>query len=254
VLYPKERSFTLSEDKITNKPASDVITKKRRIGGVSGIHQRVRAASLERVVNDGATKSNRIGLMLDCSGSMGSHVGRDYRDQRAKTDLLREAVEGFLDACFFGDTACAIHCFPVKDGPTVGLTDDKAQLVLACADLKAGGGTPLADCMKLTLETESISRGVIVSDGVSDDPEGCRETARIYREAGIPVDTVHIGDEENGEELLQDIARITNGLFIKFKDVTQFSKAFKFLTPAFRGMLTSGSVGALELGADEVKK
>lgn len=246
----------MTEDKITNKPdTTDGITKGKRVGGITGIHQRVRAASLERRVNDGATKLNRIGLMLDCSGSMGSYIGGyQSKNTQTKTDLLREAIESFLDACNFNDTACAMHCFPAQDGPTITLTDDKAQLVLACTDLQAGGGTPLENCMRLTLECESISRGVIVSDGAADDPEACARTAQTYREALIPIDTVHIGDEEHGELLLKEIANITGGLFIKFKDITQFSKAFKFLTPAFRGMLTSGSVGASELGADEVKK
>ena len=49
------------------------------------------------------------------------------------------------------------------------------------------------------------------------------------------------------------IASETGGIFIKFSDVNAFSKAFGYLTPSYRAMLTSGSVSASELGAKEIK-
>ena len=93
-------------------------------------------------------------------------------------------------------------------------------------------------------DDESDSFGVGKEDSV----------LKKYIEQKIPVDCVHIGDATSGEAFLKKIAEATNGIFLKFSDTSAFSKAFGYLAPGFRAMLTSGQVDARELGAKEMKR
>jgi Mg-chelatase subunit ChlD len=109
-----------------------------------------------------------------------------------------------------------------------------------------------------------MTRGVIVSDGAAtdwrdyfsneeDDIKGnVDEILLKYKEAGIPIDCVHISLGTSGEELLRRIAATTGGIFIKFTDVSAFAQAFGYLAPGFRAMLTDGRVSASDIGAREL--
>jgi hypothetical protein len=115
-----------------------------------------------------------------------------------------------------------------------------------------------------------MTRGVIVSDGGATDweREGLGSDYRhddteqrqiaadilsIYKDQSIPVDCVHISQGTSGEDLLRKIAAETGGIFLKFSNVNAFSKAFGYLAPSFRAMLSDGSVTASQLGAKEIK-
>jgi Mg-chelatase subunit ChlD len=115
----------------------------------------------------------------------------------------------------------------------------------------------------MSIEEMSMTRGVVVSDGVATDwteidiDQALESTKgkilQIYKEQGIPLDCVHISSSQEGEDLLRRIASETGGIFLKFSDVNAFSKAFGYLTPGYRAMLTSGSVDAKQIGAKEIK-
>ena len=131
--------------------------------------------------------------------------------------------------------------------------------------IDAGGGTPMRACVEWCIEGISMTRGVIVSDGAptdwresyydeEDDIPKQDTTLVKYIEQKIPIDCVHIGNTDSGEAFLKKIAEATGGIFLKFSDTSAFSKAFGYLAPAFRAMLTSGQVDAKELGANEVKR
>jgi hypothetical protein len=76
----------------------------------------------------------------------------------------------------------------------------------------------------------------------------------MFKEAGVPIDCVHIGSSTGGESTLKEIAERTGGVFMKFTDVGNFAKNFKYLTPGYYGQLTSGAISAAALGATEIKK
>jgi uncharacterized protein YegL len=115
----------------------------------------------------------------------------------------------------------------------------------------------MSEALKYILYELPVNRVVLVSDGDPDDMH--REyvntygAAAEYRKAGIRVDCVHIGTGTAGEQCLRHIAETTGGVYIKFEDITSFSKAFKFLTPGFYGQLTAGNITAEQMGAKEVK-
>jgi hypothetical protein len=246
-------------DKIqTANTTGDSLAKKRTIG-LPALHKRMSAPSADAVSD---TKANRIALLLDCSGSMSGSDDYNATVVKSKIDLLKDAMTGFVNACNFGDTALAIETFPSGDhseseigakSTRVPLTTLHPFLMTSIMMLRAGGGTPMSAAMKYAVGTYSLTRAVIVSDGDADNATAAISEAATYKEAGIPCDTVHIGQSAGGEETLKEIARVTGGMFMKFTDVSSFAKNFRYLTPAFYAQLTSGSVTAAQLGAKEIK-
>jgi Mg-chelatase subunit ChlD len=224
----------------------------------SGFQARVKKSQAETV--DPATMPNRITLMLDKSGSM-----NDYeKDSKRRIDLLKDAIENFVGRCNLNDTSVAIETFPPSIA--VPLTSNRTILTSASYGLSASGNTPMRNCVESCLNKIPMTRGVIVSDGAATDwhvydkydymrEEGMGSADEIlakYKEAGIPIDCVHISLGTSGEELLRRIAATTGGIFIKFTDVSAFAQAFGYLAPGFRAMLTDGRVSASDLGAREL--
>jgi uncharacterized protein YegL len=241
------------DDKLSAlKGQSEGLTQRRKIGSMSPLHQRLSSAKAQGAPEEQAlTFPNRLVLMLDVSGSMNNYVGEAKR----KIDHLKGAIEGFLNQCNWEDTAIAIETFPESQHGFPVLSNQQFLHWNNVTSLRAGGGTPMSEAMSTSLGRYSITRGILVSDGIANRPDACIEQAKAYKEASIPIDTVHIGNESMGEELLQQIAEITGGMYIKFTDVSNFSKAFSFLSPAKRAtlMLMDKSAVAAMLGATEVK-
>jgi hypothetical protein len=235
-----------------------------------GLHQRVQAREAQVKLADPLTCSHRIGLMLDLSGSMNDYddgkgnttYGGMYHDSsrrgpegiKPKVEYLKEAVSGFTTACDFVTTSIAIESFPenisrplVCDGILVNITVQAA---------KAGGGTPLGDAMQRMLEIHPITRGIIISDGEAGGQSAPLDVTVDYKEAGIPIDCLHIGSSTEGERLLIEIAERTGGIFMKFTNVGNFAKAFQFLSPVHRERLANSSTAEILrlTGATEVRK
>ncbi len=249
----------MSDDKLKPKVDTTITTEKRIPVFASKLHQRVAAAqaSQQHNVVEAGTLPNRIGLALDVSGSMSGYdyhhddKGSIVEDKYTKIELLRNASEAFITSCG-SDTAVAVATFP-ESHVRIPMS---AELTLAAVEVRSLatlGNTPMAQTLRELLNNEPMTRCVCVSDGEADNPDLAAETAKQYSEAGIQIDTVHIGSSERGEALLRSIAKTTGGLFIKFKDVTQFAQNFKYLTPSLRGLLASGAVDAKALGAEEIK-
>jgi Mg-chelatase subunit ChlD len=207
-----------------------------------GLHQRLRNPTANPETSP-LTRRDRIALMVDVSGSM---VGR-------KIASLREAVAGFVDSCDTGTCALALEPFG-DDYPSpsrVALTVVLPMIRMTVDMLNACGGTPMAEAMRYVINTYAITRGVIVSDGQPDSEAACYEVAHDWHEAQLPCDCVHIGESEAGEACLRKIAEMTGGVYIKFTNIQAFSKAFRYLTPAFYAQLTAGSLDNLLGGKRE---
>jgi hypothetical protein len=203
--------------------------------------------------------------MLDRSSSMSSPA--DYtigsKGNKAKIELLKDAIDNFVNRCNFQNTSIAVETFPAS--LELALTNINFLITSQTSMLSASGNTPMHQCVVRCLEKIPMTRGIIVSDGEATDwnryrdldEEEPRETEGVlslYKKAGIPIDCVHIGDSTSGEELLRLIAKETGGLYLKFTDVSAFANSFGFLTPGHRAQLTNGSVSAEELGASEVRR
>jgi len=194
---------------------------------------------------------NRIGMMLDCSGSMGG----------SSIVNLRSAAEEYVMACNFADTSVALYTFGAHTEMRGGLTRYSGALIGYISRLQAHGDTPMHRVVSDAIGSLPMTRGLLVSDGGASDwghwhDKDTFEGDTIleqYKAAGIPIDCVHIGQGTDGEALLRRIAEKTGGIFIKFKDTGNFAKAFKFLAPANRALLGDGRKLLKELGADEVR-
>ena len=241
---------------IIKKPdATALISGGKLKSTATGFQQRVKKSQAETV--DPATMPNRITLMLDKSGSM-----NDYeKDSKRRIDLLKDAIENFVGRCNLNDTSVAIETFPPSIA--VPLTSNRTILTSASYGLSASGNTPMRNCVESCLNKIPMTRGVIVSDGAAtdwndrfsneeEDLKSADEILLKYKEAGIPIDCVHISLGTSGEELLRRIAATTGGIFIKFTDVSAFAQAFGYLAPGFRAMLTDGRMSASDIGAREL--
>jgi len=200
----------------------------------------------------------------------------DKAGMKQRIDLLKDAVENFASRCDFTNTSVAIETFPPN--VELQLTTMQSAITTAMFGVQASGNTPMHSCVVASLEKIPMTRGIIVSDGEATDwreQELDDEAAFIgealdeesiavagvpvgilskYKMMGIPIDCVHIGDSQGGEELLRRIAKETGGIYLKFTDVGAFAIAFAYLTPGYRAMLTQGKVSAKELGAKEINK
>jgi uncharacterized protein YegL len=251
----------MANDKITpfnsqnGKPTFGGLKKVPGPGNPSrltGLQARLAAAKKASSVEDACgigpeTRTNRIALMLDCSGSM--------QGERIKS--LKEATEGFLQSLSLGpqgDTSVSCTTFPLIGAACYPLVIDYGRSVIACWQLDTLGCTPMHDTLASVIENQSITRGILMSDGRPDSPDAAFQEAQKFQDAEIPIDCVHISESVSGEEFLKQVAELTGGLFIKFTDINSFAKNFKYLSPALRPLMLSGAVGAQELGASEVKR
>lgn len=235
------------------KKQNDVTTSKPAVGSFK---DRAAAAKAKGPVVPGnpddpraSMLPNRIAFLLDHSGSMDGQ----------NMDLLKQACEAFMNRCNARDTAIAIETFPspdelgyIRHGAARLLTSVYHVLRTDITALDAEGGTPMDDAMRAAITKNSLTRAVMVSDGQPDDPAKVYTQARDYKERNVPIDCIHIGSGY-GEEVMQKVAEITGGIYMKFSDVSKLVGAFKYLTPAMRGLLVSGDIKALT-GADEVGK
>jgi len=240
-------------------------------GSMSRLHSRLASAPVPtgpprvHIVNGtlnisstDAAKKHRIGLLLDCSRSMdesaeGYSAGQGSLRAKAKIAHLRDACQRFVESCALHDTAVGIDTFPkVCEGPRMPMCSIAALLVSEIQRLDAVGGTPMSETLEAALESMSMTRAVLVSDGEADFPDMALAQAKRYAERRVVIDCVHVGESTAGEQLLKQIALTTGGLYIKFTDVTSFARNFAYLTPAKRSLLTQGNAASL-LGAKEVK-
>jgi hypothetical protein len=251
-------------------PSGSLMLNKGKLRSTSSpFQQRVNEA--RGSVDVATTMPNRLCLMLDRSSSMSAF--EDKKNNKQRIDLLKDAVENFGRRCDFTNTSVAIETFP--PGVELQLSTMQSVIITSMFGIQASGNTPMKACVEVCLEKVPMTRGIIVSDGeatdwhdVDDEPISIGEidepidTSKVpgtgilfkYRNLGIPIDCVHIGDSTSGEELLRRIAKETGGIYLKFTDVSAFATAFAYLTPGYRAMLTSGRVTSQELGAKELKR
>jgi uncharacterized protein YegL len=220
------------------------ISKPNKIG-LTGFAARAKLHEKTAVEDGVIMADNRIVLLLDNSGSMNEVDG----GAKPKIELLKDAVQGFINACDFSNTAVGMYAIPV-DSSTVKLTDQGALVMLAVLGFTAPGGTPMGESMRQALEHEPMTRAVLISDGeATDNPFNAAEN---YKRAEVPIDCIHIGSGKGGEETLVKIAEMTGGKFLKFTDVAKFATALKYLSPKYRALLADPSV-AKAIGADRIR-
>lgn len=221
------------------------IVKKSKVTAV-GFAAKAKQAQAEAEKPSNTNVPNRLGLMLDDSGSMTGMVD----EKSSKLDLLKKAAQGFVTCCDWSNTRVAMYPIADGDGQRIALTDSAPLIIITALNFQAGSSTPMGRTMTAMLESEPITRGIIVSDGGSTDD--VESPTQNYVSAGVPVDCIHIGDSSAGEDTLKRIAELTGGIYLKFTDVNSFAKSMMYLTPKYRAMLQASGAAQL-VGADEIK-
>lgn len=159
----------------------------------------------------------------------GTYSGYDL-DMATKLDQAIEAAHAFIDDDRLrpDDLVCIIH-FDDKADTILPLTpvSEKSQAHQAVESLrKFSGGTQMAEGMKLAHEelsqvpSQHAKRAILLTDGKTFDEPKCRPLAAKFEDTNAPIIAVGIGLEYN-DELMQDIAGISNGRPYHLQDMSQ---------------------------------
>jgi hypothetical protein len=249
---------------------SDIVKTSKlgplKVGFAARVDNARKTGTLATDLFDHSRYSNRIILVIDDSGSMsslmepvpGNSVERFTEPKDTRMSTCRKACEEFLNVCDSRDTALGMYT--ISTGKEYPLTNLYIPLLGYIRELQDSGSTPTIATLDKVITKEKVTRVVLVSDGESGallpgtiDNEGCpnlrhlTQTAQAvinkYKERKIPIDTVFIGQEHTeGHFEMETIAYETDGLYLFFKSGESFRSKFKYLAPAFRGMLVAGEV------------
>lgn len=180
---------------------------------------------------------HKVGIIFDDSASMS---GTKINDAHAGT-------EEFLRSCNPSTTAIAIYPMNPEDGHSnVPLTTKMYAAAITVKTWEATGSTPLFHTLDEMMKSESLTRGIIFSDGSPnyDDERLMDAVLTKAVEKKLPVDTVFIGHDYDTHaiEIMKTIAERTGGIFLKFDpNKSNFRTAFKYLSPGYRAMLMDKS-------------
>lgn len=196
---------------------------------------------------------NRIVIAVDDSGSMSSVMNNpttvtqalddSFNKEKSRMQTAKEACEGFLQVCNPSDTVLGMY--------TISTSIDKSlnwnyiDVTNLIKELTATGGTPTFETLDRIIKKENVTRIVLISDGHSSGYNTeSNSTLQQYKTKNVIIDAVFIGskDDISGIREMQTIAETTGGQFIHFTDTKDFASKFKYLAPAYYGMLTSGEL------------
>lgn len=248
-----------------------------KVGFAAKVDQARRSNTLATDLFDCTKYPNRIVLCIDDSGSMSGDMetscscgaisldedGNCFKchkpiDVQSRMTMCRKACEEFLNVCDSRDTALGMYTISTRR--EYPLTNLYIPLLGYIRELEASGSTPTISTLDKIITKEKVTRVVLVSDGESGallpptyDEEQCpnlrqlTQTAQAvinkYKERKIPIDTVFIGEQHTeGHFEMETIASETGGLYMFFKSGESFRSKFKYLAPAFRGMLVAGEI------------
>jgi Mg-chelatase subunit ChlD len=213
--------------------------------GKRGIGKNLQTA--EKIINelDPTKCKNRIGLICDDSGSMGTDKMTD----------AHSAVSGFLTNCKPQETSICIYPLNAQPKP---LSCNYDIIRMYWNGINATGGTPLYSKLKEMIEKDSlVNRAVVFSDGSPTDwrvfnygedgnpDKSALDIIKLYTDKEAPIDTIFIGQEyDSGFKEMKKLAELGKGIFIHFKDSSSLSSGLKYLAPAYRALLANPEIKA----------
>ena len=169
-----------------------------------------------------ATTEERIQIIFDDSGSMGSKV-----EDKTCIELAQEATIDYMKNCKPHVSAVEIAPINVE---LIPLSKNLPQVASDIKKIEATGGTKLYMMLEKLVNTQPIkkfTRALIFTDGqATDHPE--ENLINRVLEMKIPIDLIIIGDRIEtslwGEEItLKNMVETSGGVFMICKD----GKAFK---------------------------
>lgn len=196
---------------------------------------------------DFKTYPNRIVIAVDDSGSMSSHMmaGQtltEVNQPKTRMETAKLACESFLQVCNPSDTVLGMYT--ISTSIDKSLNWNYTEVTNLVKELSAMGGTPTFETLQRIITKENVTRVVLISDGHSYSYSVDQTVLTQYKTKNVIIDAVFIGskDDTSGIREMQTIAGTTGGQFIHFTDAKDFASKFKYLAPAYYGMLTSGEL------------
>ncbi|MEM6991718.1 MAG: VWA domain-containing protein [Myxococcota bacterium] len=183
-----------------------------------------------RITTDAQTDKPRppanIGLIVDTSASMKGEAIEQAR--QAALTMLDGLEEGDrFSVVSFGSTATVLV-------PSVEVSDETtAEIRAAIEGMEAVGTTALARGLAASFEQvrphvrqDTVSRMVLLSDGVPNDPAPIRGLAQQAASQSISIAALGLGVDFD-ETLLADIASSSGGRFHFIEDTDQVAAMFR---------------------------
>lgn len=237
---------------------NDKLVKPTKLGSLTntgpsfGLKAKLSQAKQQgNVLDDISKATDKIIIIADDSGSMS---GRPFEQEK-------KAIEAFLGVCNPGTTAVGVTPMNKEVIPLSMLHYAILIKIKNWNDWDLGG-TPMFKAIEKAIE-QNPTRTCLISDGqptdgrargskssIWDDRDAPQDDNKIHptlesaKQKGIKIDTVFIGSENDETSIseMKAIAEITGGMFIHFKEGETFANKFKYLAPAYYGMLTSGQI------------
>lgn len=191
---------------------------------------------------------NKLAIVFDTSGSMAHHETNEetyVMDPKSRIDYAKLAVKGFVDRTDLNINAIGIMPFveTFQELSFFNYSSISTDIISFVNGLNTLiGHTPLCKCILNVLNMEEKpSRVIVFSDGEATDkyPSFLNEIKKDPPLRTIVIDTVAIGQDSY---FLKQIAEATGGIYLFFKDISQFAGQLKYLSPQLRFLLTSQSV------------
>lgn len=168
-----------------------------------------------------------VALVLDVSGSMRGHkINYLQQATRFVVDQMRDDIDQ-LAIITFSDRTSVIHA--------AGPVRDRSRLKWAIDELRADGGTWMADGMQAGLKELGRSRSgdfthrmILLTDGETEAPNDCLKLARQAgdRQPPIAISTIGLGDSFK-EKLLQEVADASRGRAHHLTDPYRMADIFR---------------------------
>lgn len=183
---------------------------------------RIRAGDVQQ----GERSPINLALIIDTSGSMEGDAIATAR--QAAKDVLRMLREGDRVSVtqFASSAELVIESTLVEDA-------DMEELFEKIDDIEARGTTDLAGGLRVALQqltpyrnAETISRAVLLGDGVPNDPSQVIPLAQQYGNYQLPIASIGLG-LENDEVLMGQIAQLSHGHFEYVEESERVAEVFQ---------------------------
>lgn len=197
-----------------------------------------------------ATTEERIKIIYDDSGSMGSRVLVTdsvtglIKDNGSRIELASAGTTDYMKNC--KPHVTAIEITPLN-AETLAMTKNLPLLATNLKAISKSGGTPLFGAMRrmATQHFKSkFTRALIFTDGEAGDSysEDVPQVLQACLNMKIPIDFIIIGDKlesqlSANEGQLKQMNERSGGTFMICKDGESFRKKMKYFAPMLRHML-----------------
>lgn len=216
------------ENSITKSPNLPATDAARKLAELKREKERQELAESRQ--NQLATVPHHLCLLIDVSGSMDSPMsGTDYYASPTNPARLEAAITAMRHLVAAADpTETAFTLVTFDSYPKVVVPKTTNYTVLQTTTLQTAGSTNMYDGIREAI-AQQPTRIILLSDGQPNNPAQALLAAQMAADQSILIDTISIG--ECDDKLMQQIAALTGGTWIRCNDTESLSNHFVLLEP-----------------------